>query len=97
MTTETNTDAVRVTDSWRVAIQATYHGPTNSRGTRIRVRRMDEKDPNAITVGWDHSKNIGDNYAAAIEEYARRMNWGGHWIVGTYNGGAVATWAGWCE
>jgi len=96
-TVETGT-AATVTESWRVVIRATYHGPTNTRGTRIRVRRWDGsawgEDPNRITVGWDYALNTGENYAAAVREYLARAGWDGRWTVAQCDGGAVAVYVG---
>lgn len=91
---QTEQDRITVTESGRVAIVATYHGPTNHHGTRIVVRRADGGGKR-ITVGWDHALNTGENYAEAVRQYVEAMEWGGRWNVGATRTGAVATWAGW--
>lgn len=93
MPTETEQDRYTVTDTGRVAIVATYHGPTNSNGSRITVRRAGGGGKR-LTVGWDHSLNTGENYADAVRQYVTLMGWGGRWTVGATATGAVATWAG---
>lgn len=91
-TVETGTVAT-VTESWRVVIRATYHGPTNTRGTRIRVRRWDGSGGH-ITVAWNYALNSGENYAAAVETYLARVGWDGRWTVAQCDGGAVAVYVG---
>ena len=97
-TKQTETERAIVSESWRTVIRCKYHGPTNHRGSRITVARFESSahgtDPNRITVGWDYSKNTGENYAAAVAEYVRRANWGGGGRVGTVTDGAVAVWVG---
>lgn len=87
---QTEQDRITVTESGRVAIVATYHGDTAS----ITVRRADGGGKR-ITVGWDYSKGIGENYAEAVRQYVELMEWGGRWSVGATRTGAVATWVGW--
>lgn len=86
--------------SHRTAIIATYHGPTNTKGTRYRVHRADETyndDPDHLTVPYDYSLSVVDGYAAAIDAYlAAKLDagndWinGGTWHVGSTTNGAVA-------
>ena len=92
----TNQDRITVTESGRVAVVATYHGPTNSNGSRITVRRADGGGKR-ITVEWDYALNPEENYAHAIRTYLELMEWGGAWTVGGTKNGAVATWTGWAE
>lgn len=93
-TTGTDYKSLVVTESGRVAVVTTYHGPTNYHGSRITVRRADGGGKR-ITVGWDHSLGTTENHAAAVREYLSLMGWGGRWTVGSTRTGAVATWAGW--
>lgn len=93
MPTETEQDRFTVTDTGRVAIVATYHGPTNSNGSRITVRRAGGGGKR-LTVTWDLELNTGENYAEAVRQYVTLMGWDGRWTVGATSTGAVATWAG---
>jgi hypothetical protein len=80
-------------ESGRVAIRCWFYGPTDSRGSRVRVARMDcvpSADPNRITVGWDHGVNPSENYRLAVAEYVQRAGWFGSWSVGGTIDGAVA-------
>ena len=81
-------------ESGRAVIRCRFYGPTNTRGARIGVRRFDPpvagSDPNRITVGWDHSLGLVENYVAAVQAYVSRADWGGTWIVSTCDSGAVA-------
>lgn len=80
-------------ESGRVAIRCRFYGPTNHRGSRIRVTRFDSKiagrDPNGCTFGWDYALGLTDNYVAAVREYVRRAGWSGTWAVSMCEGGAV--------
>lgn len=81
-------------ESGRVAIRCRYYGPTNHRGSRIRVTRFDSpmagRDGNSMTLSWDHSLGLTENYVVAVREYVRRAGWAGTWAVSTCEGGAVA-------
>lgn len=94
MARETDRDRVTVTETGRVAVISTYHGPTNYSGSRITVRRADGGGKR-VTVDWNYALNSGENHAAAIRAYLELMGWGGRWSVGMTRTGAVATWAGW--
>lgn len=70
-------------ESGRVAVRARYLGPTNYRGSRIKVTRMDARaGDKSLTVPWDHALNISENYAAAIRAYLDMMGWDGTWAMG---------------
>lgn len=80
-------------ESGRAVIRCRFYGPTNTRGARIRVQRFDSwngSDPNRMTVSWDHSLGLVENYVAAVQEYITRADWSGTWIVSTCDSGAVA-------
>ena len=94
----TGTETVMVTgvafESGRAVIRCKYYGPTNTRGSRIRVSRFDPpaagSDPNRVSVGWDHSLGLVPNYVAAVQAYLDRAGWSGSWAVSTVTDGAVA-------
>ena len=96
MTTETDRDRITVTESGKVAIIATFHGPTNTAGSRITVRRADGGGKR-ITVTWDDALGQQENYAHAVTLYLEEMVWDGRWVVGSTRTGAVATCAGRAE
>lgn len=87
-----------VTESHRVPLQAKYLGPTDHRGTRVKVSRLESSfvrsefgpDKNTVTVGWDYSLSIHENYTAAVAEYLHRAGWEGNWTVALTGDGAVA-------
>lgn len=87
-----------VRESGRAVIRARYYGPTNMRGSRIRVTRFDPpsagRDPNAVTVGWDYALGLTENYVSAVREYVTRAGWTGEWAVSTCDGGAVGVYVG---
>ena len=86
----------RVLETHRVSLRANYSAPNG--GGRITVSRT-EGGGQRLTVGWDHGIDTGKNYAAAFNEFIRRMNWGGSWVIGSTKTGYVAVcdnpeWAG---
>lgn len=90
--------SVHVRESGRTVIRARFYGPTNTRGSRIRVSRFDPpsagRDPNAVTLGWNYYQGLTENYVSAVREYVTRAGWDGEWIVSTCDGGAVAVYGG---
>lgn len=60
------------------AITTKYHGPSDSRGSRITARCQARR----MTVAWDHSLDLEANHAAAAERLARIMGWAGQWVGG---------------
>ena len=84
----------KAVESGRAVIRCRFYGPTNTRGARIGVRRFDPaaagNDPNRLTVGWDYSLGLVENYVAAVQEYVTRAGWSGTWAVSTCDSGAVA-------
>jgi len=73
----------------RQAIETKYHGPTNSRGSRVSVvtgsgiRR---------SYGWDDGLNPEDNHVAAAVKLAKELGWIKHeheLVTGGSRGGYV--------
>jgi hypothetical protein len=77
----------RVRQTHRVSLRANYSAPDG--GGRITVSRA-EGGGQRLTVNWNHSLDVGENYALAFNEFIRRMNWGGSWVIGSTNRGYVA-------
>lgn len=74
---------IAVNESGRVAVRARYLGPTNYRGSRIKVTRMDARTGDkSLTVPWDDALGLAENYAAAIRAYLDMMGWEGTWAMG---------------
>ncbi len=55
----------------RQAIVTKYLGPTDHRGSRIKVIC----DAKTITVSWDHALNPEDNHTAAATALADQLGW----------------------
>jgi len=53
------------------AIQTKFHGPTNTRGARVKATA----DAGSVTVSWDHAIGIYENHKAAAVALARRYGW----------------------
>lgn len=62
----------------RQAIITRYHGPTNTRGSRISATAQAGR----IYLAHDYSLGIEENHAKAAEAYARKSQWSGEWIGG---------------
>lgn len=76
------------------AIQTRYLGPTNYRGSRIKATA----DAGSITVGYDHSKNMGEDvHRVAAEALLVKLGWDTahgyrpfHLVAGALPGGDYA-------
>ena len=53
------------------AIQTKYHGPTNTRGTRISAKCSAGR----ISLPWDHSLNFEENHRKAAEALIVKLHW----------------------
>jgi hypothetical protein len=54
------------------AITTTYHGPTNTRGSRITAKA----DAGRITVSWNHALDAEANHVAAAAALQEKLGWG---------------------
>jgi hypothetical protein len=71
------------------AIITKYHGPTNSRGSRISAS---DEDGNRVTVSYDHASH--DPHRLAAIALCKKMGWTGTLIEGGLgNKGNVYVWA----
>ena len=64
------------------AIQTKYHGPTNTRGSRISAKAEGVR---GISIPYPHELNTTDAHAKAANELANKYNWledGGWTLVG---------------
>jgi hypothetical protein len=52
------------------AIMTKYHGPTNTRGSRVSASDLDH---NKITLSWDDSLDHDENHDAAAIALCRKM------------------------
>lgn len=66
------------------AILTKYHGPTNTRGSRISAT---DDDGNRVTVPYDHSLSLGRNHDAAAMALCVRLGWGGRLVCGSTSRG----------
>jgi hypothetical protein len=53
------------------AIITTYHGPTNTRGSRITAKCA----AGSVSVGYDHALNIDGNHCAAAQALRAKLGW----------------------
>jgi|GEM_PF-2589540 len=70
------------------AIETIYLPATNTRGSRVKAKRVDapSKPANSITVEYDHALNSWDNHRAAAEALIGKSGWTGITFVGGWTG-----------
>ncbi len=68
------------------AIVTRYHGPTNTRGSRISATACGGR----VVVPYDYAGEVFDNHAAAAMALAAKLNWGGEWAGGVLPSGDYA-------
>jgi hypothetical protein len=72
------------------AITTKYHGPTNTRGSRISA--FDE-DGNRVTISYPYELSGEAVHAAAAEALKAKMQWSGRLIGGAVKHGYVFVFA----
>jgi len=70
----------------RQAITTKYHGPTNTRGSRISATAQAGR----ITIAYDHALDDTQNHAAAACALAKKFGWNGEWKGG--GTGRICVW-----
>lgn len=67
-------------------IKTTYHGATNTKGSRISV-----VTPSGLrnSYPYDHALSVEANHNEAAKAWATRLNWPGKWIAGHGEDGNV--------
>jgi hypothetical protein len=55
-----------------------FLGPTNSRGSRIKVTSYS----GSIIVNWDHAFGVAENHVLAADKLIKMRGWGGRNFVG---------------
>ena len=66
------------------AIRTKYYGPTNTRGSRIKVT-----DDDGNTKWYSYSYSAAEPHIVAAESFLKAMSWKGVWIAGHLPGGMV--------
>jgi hypothetical protein len=64
------------------AIRTRYHGPTNTRGTRITATC----EAGSLTMPFDYSLNDEGNHAKAAQLMIKRLGWSGVFLGGQFDG-----------
>lgn len=62
------------------AIQTKYHGPTDTKGSKITARA----EAGRVTVPYDHALNGQENHREAARALVAKLGW-----TGSYHGGAL--------
>lgn len=60
----------------RQAIVTKFHGPTDTRGSRVSARA----EAGRVMVSWDHRLNQAANHAEAANALIAKLGWEGRWI-----------------
>lgn len=63
------------------AIKTVYHGPTNTKGSRIYASA---EGGNKCSVSYDDSVNQAEAHAIAAKALADKMGWDGTWVGGGF-------------
>jgi len=69
------------------AIMTKYHGPTNTRGSRVSAS---DSDGNRVSVSFDHSSR--DPHDLAVIALCKKMGWTGKLVAGGWKHGHVYVW-----
>lgn len=77
---------MQITESYKVAIETKYLGPTNFRGSRVKAFTRDL----SVTIEWDDALNIADNHMAAIKALCEKQDWNWNMTLGETGRGYVA-------
>ena len=67
-------------------IATKYHGPTNTRGSRISATATSGQ---RVSIGYDHSLSSEQNHMAAARALLTKLNWTGQWFAGATPDGYV--------
>lgn len=59
-------------------IETKYHGPTNTRGSRISATASVCRK--RVWVEYDHALNAGNNHMAAAQKLMEVLDWTGHYV-----------------
>lgn len=62
----------------RQAIVTKYHGPTNSRGSRVSATA----EAGRVYVSYDDSLDTADAHAAAVKALCAKLDWHGRLVCG---------------
>lgn len=74
----------------RQGITTRYHGPTNSKGSRVTATARKAKSYSdgsrepamSLTDHWDHASNMDANHTRVAQLLAAKLGWSGLWIGG---------------
>jgi len=77
-----STKMTTIPDSPLAGVETKYYGPTNCKGSRIRVRRSDHRQGDPVKwISWDYALNSFDNHRFAAVAYIDMMNWHGDYVA----------------
>ncbi len=70
----------------RQSIVTKYHGPTNTRGSKVIATSA---SGHRLQLEWDDALNSDANHQAAAMALAVKLDWSGTWAAGSTNDGCV--------
>ena len=60
------------------AITTKYHGPTDTKGSRVSARAQAGR----VSITWDDALNSDENHRAAAQALADKFKWTGQLVTG---------------
>ena len=72
------------------AIETTYHGPTDTRGSRITAT---DGDGNRVSISYPHELSGEACHRHAARKLCAKLNWKGKLVGGATRRGYVFVWA----
>jgi hypothetical protein len=73
------------------AIITKYHGPTNTRGSRISAS---DEDGNRVSIPYPHELSGEKVHRKAADALCEKMNWKGEMVGGAMKKGYAFCWTG---
>lgn len=77
--TNAHGEQIVVTTACRKAIVTRYHGPTNTRGSRVSAKC---EGGGRVSLAYAHELNSEQNHAAAAATLAAKLGWCGRMVGG---------------
>ena len=71
------------------ALRTKYHGPTDTKGSRISVYWADRSPANRRYYAWQYELDPGENHDRAIRAYTQDNAITGQWVCGDAGDGNV--------
>lgn len=80
---------MNITFSGYATISVKYRGPTNTRGSRMEVKKQGDSRHKLKTYSYDYEKDATQNFMQAVHTFCEEMDWEGHMVGGNTSEGAT--------